>query len=70
MASVNAVIEGLTILAKYDPKGLDSRNIAAEHDVLYGPGKGPEVMSEGDRKRLEELGWRWDDKADSWARFV
>lgn len=71
MATVRKVIDGLTILARYDPDGLDSHSVSAEHDVIYGPGPGdPDAVTEEDRERLEELGWHLDSEADCWARFV
>jgi hypothetical protein len=72
MASLNAVIEGLEILAKYCEKGRDSHEISASHDVIYaGPAcEGEGSIPEPDRKRLDELGWFYDKQTDCWARFV
>lgn len=67
MANVNDIIEGLTILAKHDPHGLDA-NVAADHDIIFGPGK--KDVPEDDRKRLEQLGWFWDKEYDCWAMYV
>jgi len=65
MATINQVLEGLKIFAKY---GGDEYLVAAEHDVIFA---GPwEPLSEEDNKRLEELGWHFDEYADSWAKFV
>lgn len=67
MASVNEVIEGLKILAKHDPHGLDSE-VAADHDILLGPGK--RDVPEEDRVQLRELGWFWSKEDDCWFHFV
>lgn len=58
--------EAFTIFAKYD-EGVGET--AAEHDEIYA-GPSPEKVSEGDRKRLEELGWWSDESYDCWRRFV
>jgi hypothetical protein len=71
MAKLSEVIEGLQILGKYIRGGLDSHDIGAGHDVICaGPDVDEDTPSEGDRERLEELGWHYDDEYDSWACFV
>jgi hypothetical protein len=69
MPSFSTIIAGLTILAKYEPKGLDSWGVAAEHDTIYAGGTPPRKMSDEDRKELYRLGWHWDDEVESWCRF-
>ncbi len=65
MAQLRQVIEGMQILIKYcDP---NSHEIAAEHDEIYFGDEGLEVTEE-DKKRLDELGWRLGDVG--WMRFV
>lgn len=71
MASLNAVIEGLKILARHDEKGLESHSIGAEHDIIYaGPSLSEKPIPSEDRERLRELGWHFDREVESWARFV
>lgn len=60
------ILEGLTILAKYEPDG----QACAEHDELFACGVGPEAMSEEDRAALKRLGWRWDGDLPSWIIFT
>jgi hypothetical protein len=66
MATMKQMAAGLTILMKYDPEG----SCSAEHDILYaGPDEQGKV-SEEDQKKLEDLGWHWDEQFDCWARFT
>lgn len=78
MASIAEVVEGLEILAKTAtvPVGLAEKGetdirtaqlAGADHDIIWGPDADP---SEEDKKRLDELGWHFDDEAECWARFV
>ena len=60
------LIESLQIFLKYGGDG--RRPTHCEHDVMYcGFGLEPGHMSEEDVKRLEELGWFWED--ESWQSF-
>lgn len=68
MATYKEVIEGLQILAKYSED--DEHQIAAEHDELYAGPDDPSVVTEDDRGRLNELGWRFDPGLGCWRRFV
>jgi hypothetical protein len=70
MATPNEIIEGLQILGKYDPKGLEKGSINAEHDIIYAfPNVGNDLFPD-DVKRMRELGWHFDEDTESWARFV
>lgn len=69
MAKIGDVIEGLEILAKYAAQGRESHDIAAEHDILYGP-QDPGTMTDEDKERLKALNWFVDGETDSWAHFV
>lgn len=65
MATAKAVVEGLTILMKHG-----AVNVDAQHDELFaGPGIDGE-LSEDEKKRLEELGWHFDEEFDCWAKFT
>ena len=66
MASFGSLIEGLTILAKYDKDGLRGHVGGADHDIIFGGN--PEV-SEEDKKRLDELGWHYSSEYGCWAHF-
>jgi hypothetical protein len=68
MAKANDVIEGLQILMKYAHKG--EQEIAAEHDIIYGPGGPPEMINADDLKKLEELRWHYDATLPSWYKYV
>jgi hypothetical protein len=61
------LIEALTIFLKYR----DSRNPThCEHDVLTITHVTLDEVSDADRRRLEELGFFWDDSEDgSWQSF-
>jgi hypothetical protein len=63
---VQKVFEGLKILLKYEPKG----DCCAEHDEFYAGQFPPEKMEEADVKKLDDLGWHWDESLPSWRKFV
>lgn len=58
-------IEGFQIFAKYDH--ID--DTSAEHEIFYA-GPDPEVVSEEDLKRLDELGWFPQEKYNCFAHFT
>ncbi len=66
--SAKQVYDGLSILLKYEPEG----DVATDHEILYGPGPGPDVgeISEEDLKRLDGLRWWWHPDEDCWAIFT
>lgn len=69
MCTYNQLIEGLRILAKYDPKKGDSHGVDACHDVLL-TNIGDEAVSPTDRANLIKLGWHVDTEYGDnvWAR--
>lgn len=77
MASIASVVEGLEILAKTATIPADllarcetNRRLARcelNHDIICGPELDAEP-SEDDRKRLEEIGWCFDDNYGRWYR--
>lgn len=82
MASIKQVLEGLTILAKYnDPDVYDG--IEVGHDIIYCGGEESattvevkddedlvdERISTEEQKRLDELGWFIDSTYKCWASF-
>lgn len=72
MATAHEIIEGLKILAQYQiPGGLEELDVCAEHDIICcGPNIKWAHITQEDREKLEELGWHFDDEADSWSRFT
>lgn len=61
------VVDGLTILMKYDPNG----GAEAQHDILFATPKiTKDAVSDEDAKTLDDLGWHWSDEFDCWARFT
>ena len=63
-----ALREGIQILDKY----IDDTAYAtsATHDVLYAGPEAIDKISDEDKKRLEELGWGFDDEVDSYYAFT
>lgn len=66
MAAAVKIFEGLKILLKHEPKA----EIQAGHDVLRVGGPAPEKLDEGDRQELNNLGWSYDVREESWMRFT
>lgn len=68
MATIREVVDGLTILAKYDKRG-DQSFISADHDIIFAaPSVDLEAVSEEDRASLHKLGWRFND--DNWHHYT
>lgn len=68
MATINRIIAGLQIFAKYG--GGDRYSVQAEHDVIYsGPEEGM-AMTEEDKAALDKIGWHFDDTTDCWQVFT
>ncbi len=63
---MNRILEGLIILKKYVANG----SFSAEHDEIYAGGDGQENMTEEDKKKMDELGWFFDEDNDSWTHFT
>lgn len=66
MNSRQKLIEGLTILGKYDPIGY---GVASEHDIVYGISSEPDISLD-DQRRLTELDWHISSNSNGWAFFV
>ena len=69
MASVNEIVKGLQILAKYSTDGEEGHLGGADHDIIYGPPMSKDVSPE-DATELEALGWHLDLDYGQWAHFV
>lgn len=65
--NVNDLIAALTILAKY--QGEKYAPTHCEHDILMVVGVEEQAVSPEDAKRLDELGFHWDDEVECWASF-
>jgi hypothetical protein len=59
-------LRGYTILRQYE----DDPEMSAEHDVLYIGETDPIVMTQEDRKTLDELGWGWNNDLGCWYYFT
>lgn len=67
MATINEVLGGLQILAKY--KG-DKHEVNAEHDIIYACSIDSTPLTDEETRRLVELGWHVDSEYNCWACFV
>jgi hypothetical protein len=70
MATTRNIVEGLEILARACPDGNNAHLGGAEHDKIWGPPANPSFISEEDRRRLDLLGWSYDEQYDGWYHFV
>lgn len=62
----NGWIEAFTIFSKYGSRAM----IGLDHDVVYAGGGDPSSYSEEDKKRLEELHWGYNERLDSYYKYV
>ena len=67
MATINDVVEGLKIFAKYSG---DKHDVCADHDIIYAGAAANSHLSPEDIAELEKLGWHFDKESFGWARFV
>jgi len=68
MKDWSKMAEAFSIFAKYsNPETYD--HVGSEHDELFA-GPCPDVVSEPDKKRLEELGWDPKPDCDCWRLFT
>ena len=70
MTKLEKIVEGLLIFKKYFDQTPTRRrgDINFEHDECFA-GPLPSIVSEEDKKRLEELGWGPDEENDCWHHF-
>ena len=59
--------EAFTIFAKYSP---GTYLMAGQHDQIFAAPGFSEVISEEDRARLKELGWRIDEENEGFVKFT
>lgn len=60
------LIGALTILARYVD---DDYPTCCEHDELFVKGPEPDVLTEHERKRLDELSFKWRQSSQMWSSF-
>lgn len=65
MSSIEQLIEGLKIFAKYNG------DVSAEHDIIYAsPNRmRDEQISQEDQDKLNELEWKFNDGLEAWMAF-
>lgn len=56
MMTYDAMLESIQIFRKYASAGTEEFPLHPAHDQLYA-GPNPEIVSDEDTARLEELGW-------------
>lgn len=62
------ILEGLQIFDRIMPYD-EYAGFAAEHDVVYA-GPHPEIVSDEDKAKLEELGWHPSEEFDCFYHFT
>lgn len=62
--TASELIEGLTIITKYEP----GAQVSAEHDELCAGEYNVKAMTKEDRKRMKAMGWF--EQYDSWCHFT
>ena len=66
MATINNVIAGLQVFAKYGGE----EHIYAEHDVIYAKPPDGVTLTPEDEKTLKNVGWLFYETLDSWGVFT
>jgi hypothetical protein len=66
MATINNVIAGLQVFAKYGGE----EYICAEHDVIYAQPPDGVTLTPEDEKTLTDAGWIFHKTLDSWGVFT
>lgn len=66
MTTIQQIVEGLQIFAKYEG------DVSAEHDIIYAsPNRiKSEQISNEDTNKLNELDWKFNDGLEAWYYFV
>ena len=67
MATFSQVVEGLQILAKYEDG--NEHTVTAEHDIIWA-GRISPSLTEEEKKKLNDLGWHYDEDVERWGIFV
>jgi hypothetical protein len=58
MSTVNQVVAGLSIIAKYSG---DSNDIDAQHDMISAGAEAAEKMTDEEKLNMKAVGWSWDE---------
>lgn len=66
MITISDLIKALSIFVKYKNERCPTH---CEHDVMYVCGIEKEEVSEEDLKKLDELGFYWDDEEEYFYSF-
>ena len=61
---MNRILEGLKIIEKYEP----DFDTCAEHDIIFAGNYAPELLTEDEKIKMEEL--NWFEQEESWAHFT
>jgi hypothetical protein len=68
MPRLSELVEAFEIFMKYNP---DQWLGGANWDEIYGPGVDDlDLLTEEDKKRLDELGWFIAEDRNIWMKFV
>lgn len=65
MSGIKKIRIGLEIIEKYNPDDDPQFN----HDVIYAGVDTPEMVSDEDKAKLDELGWRVDREYNCWRHY-
>lgn len=67
MATIQQVIDGLKILARYG----NDQSAMGDHDVIYAAENvRKDTLTADERAAMEAAGWHRDDECEAWARFT
>jgi hypothetical protein len=70
MATINDIVKGFRLLAKYEKEGMEAHIGGADHDVIFGSNTKQEDIDICDQAELMEAGWHWSREYDCWCCFV
>jgi len=68
MPDARQIHEVIDILLKYPEEKFSG--IQGELGEVWLPGPPPDKITEGDRNRLEELNFKWEEGMDSWHAWA
>jgi hypothetical protein len=69
MTKFQKIVTGLKIIEEYlsaDNQG----DVCAEHDEIFAHGMHIKALGGDDRRKLEAMGWLWDESLRCWKYFV
>ncbi|MHA2279651.1 MAG: hypothetical protein ACXAC5_01990 [Promethearchaeota archaeon] len=70
--TLGQIVEGLQLVATYCENGLQTQYaVEGGHEIVYAkPDQHKKDWSSVDVKKMEELGWFWDEDYETWAMFT